>query len=96
MATFVSLVSFTDQGIRNVKDTTTRFEAFRAMASTLGVNVLSVYWTVGTHDLVLTLEGTDEAVTTALLKVGTLGNVRTQTLRAFSIDEMKRIVAAIP
>jgi uncharacterized protein with GYD domain len=96
MATFVSLVNLTDQGIRNVKDTTTRFEAFQSAAAKVGVKVVSVYWTVGAHDLVLILEGTDEAVTTALLKAASLGNIRTQTLRAFSIGEMEAITGAIP
>lgn len=78
-----SLINFTDQGIRNVKESPGRFEAFNAMAEKSGVTVKSVYYTVGTYDLVLVTEGTDEAAMTALLKVGSLGNVRTQTLRGF-------------
>lgn len=92
MATFISLLNFTDQGIRTVKDSPARYEAFRAMAEKLGVTVKNIYYTVGHYDLVTVLEGTDEAVTAALLKVGSLGNVRTQTLRAFSLDDMKKIV----
>jgi uncharacterized protein with GYD domain len=60
-----------------------------------GVNVKSVYWTVGHYDLVTTLEGTDEAVTTVLLKVGMRGNVRTETLRGYSLDEMKGLVGKL-
>jgi uncharacterized protein with GYD domain len=96
MAMFVSLVSFTDQGIRNVKESPARYEAFKAMAEKLGVTVKGIYYTVGQYDIVLLTEGTDEAVTTALLKVGSLGNVRTQTLRALSLDEMKKILANVP
>lgn len=96
MATFISLVNFTDQGIRNVKDSPDRYEAFRAMAEKLGVTVKGFYYTVGNYDLVVVLEGTDEAVTTALLKVGSLGNVRTQTLRGFSLEDMKKIVGKMP
>lgn len=92
MATFIALVNFTDQGIRNVKDTLDRFAAFEATTGKLGVKVKSVYWTVGHYDLVLTVEGSDEAVTSALLKAGSLGNIRTQTLRGFSADEMKKII----
>ena len=66
MATFVSPVSFTDQGIRNVKDSPARFDAFRAAAGKLGVTVKSVYWTVGSCDLVVTVDGPEEAVTTLL------------------------------
>lgn len=96
MATFISLVNFTDQGIRNIKESPARFEAFKAMAEKLGVTVKGAYYTVGNYDLVLVTEGTDEAATTALLKVGSLGNVRTQTLRGFSVDEMKKIIGNMP
>jgi uncharacterized protein with GYD domain len=96
MATFISLVSFTDQGIRNIKESPNRYEAFKTMAEKLGVTVKDVYYTVGSYDLVLITEGTDEAITTALLKTGSLGNVRTQTLRAFSVDEIKKILSNLP
>ena len=96
MATFITLLNFTDQGIRNVKDSPARYEAFNAMAEKLGVTVKGVYWTVGHYDVVTILEGSDEAVTSALLKVGSLGNVRTETLRGFSAEEMKRIIGKMP
>jgi uncharacterized protein with GYD domain len=96
MATFISLLNFTDQGIRNVKDSPDRYEAFRAMAEKLGVRVKDLYYTVGHYDIVVVMEGSDEAVTTALLKVGSLGNVRTETLRGFSLDDMKKIVGTMP
>jgi uncharacterized protein with GYD domain len=96
MAAFITLINFTDQGIRNIKESPARFEAFKAMAEKLGVTVKSVYYTVGTYDLVLVTEGSDEAAMTALLKVGSLGNVRTQTLRGVSVDEMKKIIGNLP
>jgi uncharacterized protein with GYD domain len=96
MATYVSLVNFTEQGIRNVKDTADRLAAFKAMAEGLGVTVQSAYYTVGKYDIILTLDGSDEAVTTAQLKVGSLGNVRTQTLRAFSPQELKAMLDKLP
>jgi uncharacterized protein with GYD domain len=96
MATFISLLNFTDQGIRNVKDSPDRYEAFRAMAENLGVTVKDVYYTVGHYDVVAVMEGSDEAVTTALLKVGSLGNVRTETLRGFSLEDMKKIIGKMP
>jgi uncharacterized protein with GYD domain len=92
MASYTVLASFTDQGIRNVKDSPERFNAFRSMAEKAGVTVKSVHYTVGRYDMVLVVEGSDEAVTAALLKVGSLGNVRTETLRGFSPDEMKQII----
>jgi uncharacterized protein with GYD domain len=96
MATFVTLMSFADQGIRNVKDSPDRFEAFRAMAEKLGVTVKSAYWTMGSYDMVVTVEGSEEAAAAVLLKVGSLGNVRSQSLRAFSAEEMRRILASMP
>ncbi len=96
MATFVVLLNFTDQGIRNVKDSPERLNAFRAMAEQMGVSIKSVYYTVGNYDIVTVVEGPDEAVTAALLKVGSLGNVRSQTLRGFSPDEMKQMISKMP
>lgn len=96
MATFVTLVNFTDQGIRNVKESPDRFEAFKAAGEQLGLKVKSAYYTVGQHDMVLVVEGDDEAATALLLKTGSLGNVRTQTLHAFSVDEMRKIIGRMP
>jgi uncharacterized protein with GYD domain len=95
MATFISLLNFTDQGIRNIKVSPDRYGAFRASAEKLGVAVKGFYYTVGHHDMVVIMEGTDEAVTAALLQVGSLGNVRSETLRGFSVDEAKRIIGNI-
>ena len=95
MATFISLLSFTDQGIRSVKESPKRSDAVKAMAKKMGVTVKEVYWTLGHYDLVVVLEGDDEAVTSMLLKTGSLGNVRSETLRAFSAAEMGRIVGNI-
>ncbi len=96
MATYISLMNFTDQGIRKAKDSPDRFMAFQEITKKLGVTIKSFYWTVGNYDIVIILEGSDEAVTSALLKGGSLGNVRSQTLRAFTLGEMKRIVSKIP
>lgn len=96
MATYVSLASFTDQGLRNVKDSPDRLGAFRAMAEKLGVTIKSVHYTVGAYDIVTVVEGSDEAVTSALLKLGSLGNIRTQTMRAFSPEEIETIISKMP
>ena len=97
METHVLLLNFTDQGIRNVKDTTKRAETFKRIADKAGVKVKEVYWTLGQYDGVLIFEAPDEATATALgLSLGTLGNVRTQTLRAFSAEEIGRILSKMP
>ena len=96
MSTFIILVNFTDQGIRNVKDSPGRYEAFKALAEKVGGKVKGVYYTMGHYDMVLIVEGSDEAAMTAMLKVGSLGNVRTETLRGFSVEEMKKIIGKMP
>ncbi|MDL9999741.1 GYD domain-containing protein [Variovorax sp. J22P240] len=96
MSTFISLVNFTDQGIRNVKESPNRAEAFKGLATKLGLSIKSMYWTSGTYDLVIVTEGSDEAAMAGLLSVGSLGNVRSQTLRAYSADEIKKIIALMP
>jgi len=94
MATYVLLASFTDQGIRNVKETTKRAEAFRELAKRAGATVKDLYWTLGQYDVVTILDAPDAATVTALgLSVGALGNVRTQTLPAFSAAEMGAILS---
>ena len=96
MATYVVLGSFTEQGIKNVTDTTKRSEAVRTMAKKAGVTMKEEYWTLGAYDLVAIFEAPDEAAMTALgLSIGRLGNVRTQTLRAFSETEIKGILGKV-
>ncbi len=96
MATFISLVNFTRQGIRDFKDSPDRAAKFKSMAEKLGVTVKEVYWTMGVHDVVLILEAADdEAATAAMLDLGSLGNVRTQTLRCFNSSEMKEIISRV-
>lgn len=95
MPAYITLASFTDQGARNIKDSPTRFGAFKAAAEAAGVTVKSVHWTTGAYDLVLVLEGPEEAVMKVALKTAALGNVRTQTMRGFSLDEMSKLVAGL-
>ncbi len=96
MATYITLMNFTDQGIRNVKESPDRNDALLEMAEKVGVTIKNVYWTVGHYDVVVIAEGPEEAATSLLLKLGSLGNVRTQTLRAYSVEEIKRIVSNMP
>jgi uncharacterized protein with GYD domain len=94
MATYVILATFTDQGIKKAKDSPKRAEAFKQMANTFGVTVKEIFWTQGRYDIVVLTEAPDELTATALnLSLGALGNVRTESLRAFSADEMATIVS---
>jgi uncharacterized protein with GYD domain len=96
MAMYISLLQFTEQGIRNVKDTTKRAAAATAEAEKMGMKVRDAFWTLGPYDLVLLLEAPDDQSVTAFsLKLGALGNVKTQTMRAFRSEEMEGILAKI-
>ena len=80
MATFISLINWTDQGIRNFGDSVKRAEAFTEMVQGLGGSVNGLWWTVGPYDIVAVFEAPDiETATAAALKVGAIGNVRTTT-----------------
>jgi len=94
MATYVCLLNWTEQGGKNVKDTHKREAAFAKAVQKLDIRVVQCYWTLGRYDGVMILEGpNDEAMTAAALSLGALGNVRTQTLRAFNAEEIDKIVA---
>lgn len=93
MATYVTLVNFTDQGIRNFSDTTKRAKAFVELIDQMGGEVKNIVWTMGAYDLVTITEAPDdETATAAALKVAALGNVRTTTLRGFNMDEIESII----
>ena len=93
MATYIVFGNFTEQGIRNVKDSPKRKKAFEEMAKQLGVTVKDVYWTLGQYDIVLILEAQDDAAAAELgLSLGKLGNVRTQTMRAFGPAEVTKLL----
>jgi uncharacterized protein with GYD domain len=97
MPTFIALCSFTDQGIRSVKETTKRADAVKEAAKKFGVNMSQIYWTLGGYDLVTIVEApSDESATAFMLAVGAAGNIRSQTLRAYSRDEMNGILGKLP
>ena len=96
MATYIVLGSFTDQGIRSVKDTLQRMEGCREMAKKSGVIMKESLWALGAFDLIWIFEAPDDQSMTALgLSMGALGNVRTQTLRAFSAADMSTILGHV-
>lgn len=95
MPTFIALLDFTDQGIRNLKDSPKRADAFNAYAEKAGARVVSQYWTIGSHDGVLIMDApTEEQAAAVLLHLGSEGNVRTTTLRAFDWAEAQELIGA--
>ncbi len=93
MTTYVSLINWTDQGIRNFRDTTARAEDFTRLVQSSGGSVRELVWTVGEYDLVCIADFPDEeAGVAALLQVGSAGSIRSTSLRAFSAEEMTGII----
>ena len=94
MATYITLISWTDQGIKAFSNTLDRAEAAAQLATKFGGNSKGNYWTMGTYDFVGVFEAPDdESATAYALALSSLGNVRTTTMRAFDAAEMREIVA---
>jgi uncharacterized protein with GYD domain len=97
MVTYVSLMNFTDQGLRSVKDTVKRASAASEAAKKYGVTMRDILWTNGQYDIVCTLEANDDASIAAFsLAVAVQGNVRAESLRAYTKDEMSVILGKLP
>ncbi|PYL07280.1 MAG: GYD family protein [Verrucomicrobia bacterium] len=96
MAMYISLLQFTGQGVRSVKETTRRAQAATAEAEKMGVKITTALWTMGAYDVVLILDAPDDETVSAFsLKLASLGNVKSHTMRAFRREEMENILAKI-
>jgi uncharacterized protein with GYD domain len=96
MATYVGLIQFTDQGIRNIRETVKRGDAAAAQADKMGMKIVEEFWTMGAYDAVVVFEAPDDETMSAfMLKIGSLGNVKSHTLRAFRRSEMEKILVKI-
>lgn len=96
MVTFISLCTFTDQGIRTIKESTKRADMVMEAASKFGSKLTHLYWTQGQYDLISIIEAPDDASATAFgLAIASAGNVRMQTLRAFNRNEMNSILGKL-
>lgn len=97
MPTYVTLFQFTQQGIQNIKESPARLDTARASIEAAGGKIVGYYLTMGQYDGVIITEGPDdETVARILLASGALGNVRTETLRAFPEDEYRQLIASLP
>ena len=97
MPTYVSLVNFTDQGIKAIKQTVERADDARKLADSMGGNMEHIFWTVGPYDLVVVSDFVDDETNAAwLLKLGSLGNIRTTTMHGFNEGEMVGVIKKIP
>ncbi len=97
MPTYISLINYTDQGIRSVKDSPKRLDAAKKLLKNLGGEVKEFYLTLGGYDIVVIAEApNDEVIAKFVLALGSLGNVRTTTLKAFAETEYRKIIAGLP
>lgn len=96
MPTYVSLLKWTEQGIKNVKDTVKRRDEAQKGVEQAGGRIVGTYWTQGSYDIVVITDFPDEETAMAfLLRLGMQGNLRSETLRAFSTDDMQRILQKV-
>jgi uncharacterized protein with GYD domain len=94
MPTYIVLGNFTDQGIRGVRDSIKREDAFRRQCDKVGAKVKDVYRTMGRYDLAAVVDAPDDVTVSSLLySTGTLGNIRTETLRAFTREENEKALS---
>jgi uncharacterized protein with GYD domain len=94
MPTYVTLMNWTEQGVKSFKESVDRAEAAEVALSPAGIKFKDLYWTIGAYDLVATFEAPDdETLAAALLALAAQGNLRTTTLRAFTAAEMKGVIA---
>jgi uncharacterized protein with GYD domain len=97
MPTYVTLVRYTDQGIRNIKESPARLEAAKKAARAAGAEIKSFLLALGTYDIILTVDApNDETAAKLVLTIGALGNVRTDTLRVFDETEFRKLIASLP
>jgi uncharacterized protein with GYD domain len=94
MPSYVALLNWTDQGMRTFNETVDRYEAAQSRFQEMGVHFSDIRWAMGAHDLVGVLDAPDdETLAAALLSLSSTGNLRTTTMRAFTHDEMREVIA---
>ncbi len=95
MPTYICLLRWTPQGIAKVKNSPSRLDAGRKAFKKMGVEIKDVYLTMGRYDLVMTVEGSDDAVARALLSLGSQGNIQTETLKAWNEADYRKITSSV-
>ena len=97
MSHYILLINWTDQGISRIKESSERYNSFKTSVEKAGGKLIGGYYTFGEYDVVIIIEApNDEAVMSIMLKVGSAGNVRTKTLKAFDADEGFKIIKDLP
>jgi uncharacterized protein with GYD domain len=97
MPTYISLLHYTQDGAKNIKESPARLDAAKKLFQSMGAELKAWYLTMGQYDAVVISEGPDdETAAKLLLMIAAQGNIRTETFRAFTEDEYRKITAALP
>src|SRR5258708_39878734 len=97
MATYISLIKFTEKGVKGIKDTCQRAADFKAAVKKMGIEIKEQFWCMGRYDGIIIFEAPDdETATLGMLSLSSKDNVATQTLRSFTAAEMGKMVGEIP
>jgi uncharacterized protein with GYD domain len=93
MSHYILLINWTEQGISKIKESPERYSSFKVSVEKAGGKLIGAYYTFGEYDVVIIIEApNDEVVMSLMLKVGSYGNVRTKTLKAFAAEEGIKII----
>ena len=96
MATYISLINWTEEGIKNVKESPQRFDAFKKALQAAGGKVIGFYLTMGRYDMVVITEGpSDEVAASLILSIASRGAIRTETMKAFTEDQYREIISKV-
>jgi len=97
MSQYILLINWTGQGISKIKESPDRYNSFKASLKKAGGKLIGAYYTFGEYDLVIIIEApNDDVVMSLMLNVGSYGNVRTKTLKAFTAEEGIKIIKDLP
>ena len=97
MATYISLIKYTQQGIENIKESPNRLDAAKQAFKAMGAEIKEYYLVTGQYDAVVISEApNDETVAKLALSIGSKGSIRTETFRAFPEDEYRKVIASLP
>ena len=97
MPTYITLMNYTQQGLQTIKESPKRLDAAKKAFKKAGAEVKAFYLVMGRYDLVVISEAPDDETATKIaLSFGALGNVRSETLRAFTEDEYRKLIAGLP
>jgi len=96
MPMYIAMANWTDQGVKNLKDSEDRAKAFKKMATEMGCTVHGLFFTMGRYDIAVRIEAPDDVTMSALTsKLASLGNVRTETMRAYTEAEFAQIMKKV-